>query len=308
MELALPIAIGRIAIRAGTPLLLSTLGEVYTERSGVLNLGLEGMMAIGAVFGFIAGLKTGNPWIGLLAASIAGACVSLIHAFLSISLHVNQVVSGLALTMFGLGLSSVVGRGYVGIRGVVIKELPIPFLYNLPVLGEVLFRHDIVVYISAIIALVMWFILFKTKVGITIRSVGENPSAADALGVNVYFWRYVCTILGGFLTGLSGGYLSLCFTPAWTERMTAGRGWIAVALTIFSMWSPLRALIGAYLFGLAEAAQYALQKYGISAYLLGMLPYSLTILVVLIGAEETIRKRIGAPSSLGMPYIRGEKR
>ncbi len=307
MELTLPIAIGRIAIRAGTPILLATLGEVYTERSGVLNLGLEGVMAIGAVSGFIAGLRTGNPWAGLLIAAVAGACVSMIHAFLSVSLHVNQVVSGLALTMFGLGLSSVIGREYVGIRGVVIREAPIPVLCDFPVVGRILFRHDPAVYLTVIIALIMWLVLFKTKAGISIRSVGENPTAADALGVNVYLWRYACTILGGFLTGLAGGYLSLCFTPAWTERMTAGRGWIAVALTIFSMWSPLRAVIGAYLFGLAEAAQYALQKYGISAYILGMLPYALTIVVVLVGAEETIRKRIGAPSSLGLPYIRGEK-
>jgi len=301
------------AIRAGTPLLLGTLGEIYAERSGVLNLGVEGMMIMGAVTGFGLTLATGNVWLGILCAAIVGGLFALIHAFMSITLRVNQVVSGLALTMFGLGMSGLLGKAYVGIPLLCpLRSVSVPVLSTIPALGPLLFQHDQLVYLSIALVPLLWLILFKTRVGINIRSVGENPATADALGVNVYRVRYFCVLLGGVLAGLGGAYLSVAYRPAWTEGMTAGIGWIVIALTIFAMWSPGRALIGAYLFGGVQALQYRLQPpppagLGISPNLLAMLPYALAIIVLLAGTQETIRKRMGAPSALGTPYVRGEK-
>ena len=296
------------AIRAGTPLLLGTLGEIYAERSGILNLGVEGMMIMGALAAFGVAHKTGNPWLGVLVAAIVGGLLSLIHAFLSITLQADQVVSGLALTMFGLGVSGLLGKKYVGEPlKKNIRPIEIPVLSKIPVIGKILFQQDPLVYLSIFLTILLWFILFKTKIGISIRSVGENPAAADALGVNVYLVRYCCTVLGGILAGIAGAYLSVAYVPAWIERMTAGRGWIVIALTIFAMWSPIRALFGAYLFGGVEALYFRLQPYGIPTSLLGMLPYGATIIALLIGTEETIRKKIGAPSALCKPYVRGEK-
>jgi len=196
------------AVEAGTPLLLATLGEIYAERSGVLNLGVEGMMIIGSITAFSIALITSNPWLGIILAAIAGGILALIHAFASITLRANQIVSGLAITMFGLGLSGLLGKNYVGLPlPSHIRPVPIPFLSNIPVLGPFLFKHDLLVYISLILVPILWIILFKTKVGINIRSVGENPAAADALGVNVYRIRYFCVIFGGVLAGLAGAYL-----------------------------------------------------------------------------------------------------
>ncbi len=292
-------------IRAGTPLLVGTLGEIYAERSGVLNLGVEGMMIVGAVVGYIVTYRTGNPWLGVLAAAIAGGLLSLIHAFISITLGVNQIVSGLALTMLGLGLSSIMGKDYVGIAlPSTIIPIKIPVLSELPIIGEALFHQDPLVYFSLALALVMWLILFKTSLGIMIRAVGENPAAADAAGVNVYAIRYACVFIGGLLSGIAGAYLSESYTPVWIENLTAGTGWIIIGLTIFSLWSPIRAILGAYLFGGIRVLQFRLQPLGISPNLLAMLPYASTIIALLIGAKETIRKRIGAPSALGQPYIR----
>ncbi|RLG40319.1 MAG: ABC transporter permease [Thermoproteota archaeon] len=296
------------AIRAGTPLLYATVGEIYAERSGIMNLGVEGMMIMGAVSGYGVGIITGNPWLAILTAGLVGALMGLIHSVLSINFRVNQVVSGLALTMFGLGLSSLAGAKYIGVpKRASLTTVKIPFLSKIPVIGEVLFNQDPIVYASFIVVPFLWFFLFKTKAGIIIRSVGENPAAADALGVKIYLVRHLCTVFGGFMAGLAGAYLSVVYTPAWVENMTAGRGWIAVALTIFSLWNPLRAMLGAYLFGGVEAVQFNLQAYGIPPDILGMMPYLLTILVMVFGAEERIRKRLGAPSALGVPYVRGEK-
>jgi simple sugar transport system permease protein len=298
----------KAAIPAGTPLLFGTLGEIYAERSGVLNLGIEGMMIMGAVTGFGVTLTTGNVWLGIAAAAMVGGVLSLIHAFLSITLRANQVVSGLALTMFGLGMSGLVGKMYIGKPlPFQLRSVPIPLLSELPFLGPILFQHDPLVYLSFFLAPFFWFFLFKTRVGISIRSVGESPATADALGVNVFLVRYLCVILGGILAGMGGAYLSVVYAPAWIEGMTAGAGWIVIALTIFSMWSPLRALLGAYLFGGVKVLQYRLQKYGISPNLLAMLPFIFTIIVLLAGTGEVIRKRIGAPSALGIPYAREEK-
>ncbi len=301
------------AVRSGTPLLLGTLGEIYAERSGVLNLGVEGMMIIGAVTGFGVTLATGNVWAGILLGAIVGGLSALIHAFLSITLRANQVVSGLALTMFGLGISGLIGGLFVGIPlSSPLRPISVPLLSNLPILGYFLFKQDPLVYLSMALVPLLWFILFRTKAGINIRSVGESPATADTLGVNVYKLRYLCVFFGGLLSGLGGAYLSVAYRPAWTEGMTAGIGWIVIALTIFSMWSPGRALIGSYLFGGVEALQYRLQPpppygLGISPNILAMLPYVLAVIVLLAGTRETIRKRMGAPSALGTPYIRGEK-
>jgi len=298
------------AVAAGTPLLFGTLGEIYAERSGVLNLGIEGMMAVGAVTAFGVTLTTQNVWLGVTAAAAIGGLLALVHAFLSVTLRANQVVSGLALTMFGLGLSGLLGKPYIGRplpSSLIIRSTYVPILRDIPILGRVLFQQDLLVYLSMALAVLLWFILFKTRLGISVRSVGEDPATSDALGVNVYRTRYLCVLLGGALAGLAGAHLSVAYAPAWTEGMTAGRGWVVVGLTIFSMWLPHRALLGAYLFGGVEALQYALQPLGFSPQILGMLPYIFAIVVLLIGTRETIRKRLGAPAALGLPYSRGEK-
>ncbi len=298
----------KAAIPAGTPLLFGTLGEIYAERSGVLNLGIEGMMIMGAVTGFGVTLGTGNVWLGIALAAIAGGLLGLVHAFLSITLQANQVVSGLALTMFGLGMSGMLGKRYIGTPlPCRLRVAPIPLLKEIPFLGSILFQHDPLVYLSVLLVPLLWFVLFKTRAGISIRSVGEAPATADALGVNVFLVRYLCVFLGGVLAGLGGAYLSVVYVPAWIEGMTAGAGWIVIALTIFAMWSPGRALIGAYLFGAVKVLQFRLQPLGVSPNLLNMLPFIFTIIVLLAGTGEVIRKRIGAPSALAIPYAREEK-
>ncbi|RZN62518.1 MAG: ABC transporter permease [Thermoproteota archaeon] len=291
---------------SGTPLLYSTLGEIYAERSGVMNLGVEGMMIMGAVTAFIVGKITGNLLLAVLTAILVGIALSLIHAFVSITMRGNQTVSGLALTMFGLGLSSVIGIKYVGSPGISFNPIRIPFFSQIPLLGP-LFRMDALFYLSIILAVVMWYILFRTKIGIRIRACGENPAVADALGVNVSLIRYACTAIGGGLAGLGGAYLTTVSAPFWGDVMTtAGRGWIAIALVIFSFWSPLRAIVGAYLFGGIEAIQFNLQAYGIPTDILGMMPYIATI-VVMIFSMSGMKRRFGAPAALGVPFVREER-
>ncbi|GFP18887.1 simple sugar transport system permease protein, partial [Candidatus Hakubella thermalkaliphila] len=231
----------RVAIPAGTPLLFGTLGEVYAERSGVLNLGIEGMMIMGAMTGFGVTHATGNVWLGVVAAALVGGLLALLHAFTSVTLRVNQVVSGLGLTMLGLGLSGMLGKRYIGQPPAArLGAVTLPVLSDLPVLGSLFFRFDPLVYLAVILVPVLWFVLYKTRWGVTLRSVGENPAAADALGVNVVAVRYLAVFFGGVMAGLGGGYLSLAHTPAWIEGMTAGAGWIVIALTIFAMWDPAR--------------------------------------------------------------------
>ena len=298
-----------MAIRSGTPLLLGAVGEIYAQRSGVMNLGLEGIMLVGAITGFATTLATGQVWLGFIAACLAGLALALIHAFTSVSLYANQVVSGLALAMLGLGLSSLMGRAYVG-QPMPYRLLPtpVPGLADLPVVGPAFFDQDPIVYLALVIALVAWFVLYRTRWGIMVRAVGDDPASADAMGVDVYAVRYACVAFGGAMSGLAGAYLSLVYTPAWFEGMTAGRGWIAFALVIFALWDPLKAILGAYLFGATEALQYFLQtSLGLSAPLLGMIPYAATILAMLVAVSETLRRRVGAPAALGKPYIREER-
>lgn len=296
------------AIPAGTPLLFGTLGEVTAERSGVLNLGVEGMMIVGAVTAFGVTRSTGNIWLGIGAAALAGGMLALVHAFASITLRVNQVVSGLALTMLGLGLSGLVGKRYIGIPPRTrFAPLAIPGLSDVPVLGPLLFRHDPLVYVAVALVPILWFMMYKTRWGITLRSVGESPATADALGVNVFAVRYLAVVVGGLLAGVGGAYLSVVYTTAWIEGMTAGAGWIVIALTIFAMWDPGRALLGAYLFGGVRVLQYRLQPLGISPNLLNMLPFVFTILVLMLSTGEAMRRRIGAPAALMQPYSREER-
>jgi simple sugar transport system permease protein len=306
-----------ITLRAGTSLLYATIGEIYAERSGILNLGVEGMMMLGAVSAFAIAYHTGSLLLGLLMALLAGGLLGLVHAFLSVSLRANQVVSGLTLTLFGSGLASFLGQRLgpggtrlVGLVGPSLTQIPIPVLSDLPVVGTSLFSQDILTYGLYLSVPLAWWYLYKTRPGLYMRAVGENPQTADAMGIRVGLNRYAYTVLGGALAGLGGAHLSLAYTKGWTENITGGRGWIAVALVIFATWDPLRAVVGAALFGGINAIQFRMQAAGttIPAALLNMLPYIATIVVlVVITWWETLRKRVGAPGALGVPYAREEK-
>jgi simple sugar transport system permease protein len=301
------ISVAQRTLIAGTPLLLGTIGEVICERSGILNLGVEGVMAIGAVSAFIVTFVTGNPWLGMLVAIIAGALISIIHAFVSITLHASQVVSGLALTMLGLGISGLVGKPYIGKPLTVKMETwPIPVLSDIPVLGPIFFDHSPYFYLAILLAVIAWFILENTRLGITVRSAGENPKATETQGVSVYRVRYWCVIIGGAFSGMAGAHLSTSYSKSWIEGMTAGRGWIVIALTIFALWNPMRAMVGAFLFGGIFVVQYLLQPLGISPNFLAMLPYIFTLLVLFIGALRDSRK-LNPPAMLAEPYRRGER-
>jgi simple sugar transport system permease protein len=311
------VSILAVTIRAGTSLFYATLGEILTERSGILNLGLEGMMIVGAVSAFAAAFATGSLWLGVLAALVSSGLLASIHAFLTITLRANQTVTGLALTIFGTGLASFLGqrlgpggRPLVGQIGPRFGRLPLPFLADIPFLGRSLFQQDLLVYLAYVLVPLSWFFLYKTRPGLHLRAVGEDPRTADAMGINVTATRYACTILGGMLVGLGGAHLSLAYTPGWTEGLTAGRGWIAIAMVIFATWDPVRAVIGAVLFGGINAVQFRMQAMGstIPAAFLSMLPYAFTIVVLtLITWWEAFRKRVGAPAALGLSYAREEK-
>lgn len=296
-------------IVAGTPLLLATMGEVIAERSGILNLGVEGLMSAGAVTAFIVTFTTGNPWLGMIAAILVGALLSAIHGFVCINLRANQVVSGLALTMLGLGLSGLWGKPYIG-RPLETKMnfFRIPGLHKIPVVGKAFFSQDAYVYLSVVLGLAVWFVLKYTKLGITIRSVGENPRASETQGIRVGLVKHLSVMAGGAFAGMAGAHLSTAYSKSWIEGMTAGRGWIVIALTIFALWEPGRAFLGAYLFGLIFVMQYILQPLGISPNLLGMLPYLTTLAVLLVmGMSQSGRRRMHAPLTLGEPYTRGER-
>ena len=304
------IALFSAAVESGTTLLYPTIGEIFTERAGILNLGVEGMMIMGAFFGFVVTYITKNPYIGFLAGVLAGGVAALIHAFVSITLRGNQVVSGLALTIFGLGFTNFYGQRWINLRSpVTVSQMSIPLLSKIPYIGPIFFQQDALVYTSYVVAIVMWFILYKTKVGVHLRATGQNARAADAMGVNVYATRYWWTFFGGLLAGAGGAYLTIAYAPFWLDGMTAGRGWIAIALVIFAMWDPLNAMIGAYLFGGIDALQLQLQAVGVTipSSLLNMLPYLLTLIVIIIATLIVRVKHISAPKELGVPYNREEK-
>ncbi len=290
---------------ASTPLLLAATGELVVERSGVLNLGVEGMMIMGSVAGFAVAQVTGNPYLGALAGIVGGAIFSLLFAFLTLSLVANQVATGLALTILGLGLSGMIGEGFVGQPGIKMVAIYIPVLTDLPLVGKLLFGQDAIFYTSLIlVAAVSWF-LFKTRAGLMLRSVGDNPKSAHALGIPVIRIRYMAVMFGGACAGLAGAHLSLVYVPQWVEGMTAGRGWIALALVVFASWRPARVLVGAYLFGAVTIAQFHAQAFGIPipAQFLTSLPYIATIVVLVLIARNRRMTMINTPASLGQPFV-----
>ena len=317
------IIILQAGVASGTVLLFATLGEILAERSGILNLGVEGMMLIGAMTGYSVTIHTGNPWLGILVAMLFAGVISQVHAFISISLHADQVVSGLALTFLGTGLSLVLGEGLSKSGTVALMpSFSIPLLSLIPIIGPIFFTNqNVLVYIGYILTPLVWFYINRTRPGLHLRSVGEYPSAADALGINVYRTRYLYVFIGGMLAGLGGATISLAVAPGWfSELTTAGQGWIAVGLVIFAQWDPIRAAVGSYAFGALRRLILDIQgpvlllgfknPFYYNSYLgffLQMLPYAFTVIVLVIGSREAIRKRLGAPAALGNPYIRGER-
>jgi ABC-type uncharacterized transport system permease subunit len=298
---------------AAMPLLYATLGELLCEKVGNLNLGIEGMMLMGAVMGFRVGLATNNPVLAVIAALLAGGVGAAMFAFLTVSLRANQVVTGLTLTIFGGGFAGLVGRDVVGVPLAIgirdsFNTIPIPFLSDIPLIGKPLFDQDILVYAGFLVMILMIFYFKKTRAGLNTRAVGENAAAADASGINVTLYKYVNIIIGGALCGLGGAYMTLVTIPVWQENVVAGRGWIAVALVIFASWRPAKALLGALVFGALSILGYRLQAMGISVsqYLVDMIPYIATILIVIISTQKN-RKEDLPPADLGNPYFREER-
>ena len=292
-------------IGAATPLLLAALGELVVEKSGVLNLGIEGMMLAGAVTAFATAIVTGSSGLGIVTGALAGAALALIFAVLTMTLLANQVATGLALTIFGIGLSALVGSGFVGTPAERLPRLAIPGLSDLPVLGSLLLRHDFLVYLSLLMTgAVAWF-LARSRAGMVLRAVGESHEAAHSIGYPVIRIRYLAILFGGVMSGLGGAFLSLSYTPMWVEEMTAGRGWIALALVVFAAWRPWRLLLGAYLFGGVTILQLYAQGSGLfhlPAQLLSMLPYLATIVVLTIISAGPWKGRLNAPACLGRPF------
>ncbi|NCP15694.1 ABC transporter permease [bacterium] len=310
-------------VASGTVLLFATVGELFAERSGVLNLGVEGMMLIGAMSGYSVALATGNPWLGVLVAMLAAGLLSQIHAFIAITLQADQVVSGLALTFLGAGISLVLGEGLSKAGTVsLLPSASIPLLSQIPFLGPIFFKEQsYLVYIGYLFVPMAWYYINRTRPGMHLRAVGEYPAAADALGINVYRLRYLYVFIGGVLAGLAGATISLAVSPGWfSEMTTGGQGWIAVGLVIFAQWDPFRAAVGSYAFGALRRLILDIQGptmlLGMRnpfyynpywGFFLQMLPYAFTIIVLVIGSREAVRKRLGAPAALGNPYIRGER-
>ncbi|WP_438956541.1 ABC transporter permease [Cognatiyoonia sp.] len=280
---------------AATPILLAAIGELVVERAGVLNLGVEGMMITGAVCGFVVAVNTGSPWLGFLGAAVGGALLSVLFGILTQYLLSNHVATGLALTLFGLGVSSLIGQGYVGIKGPEFPDWYIPILGDIPIIGEILFQHDPMVYVGLLICFGVWVFLKYSRLGLVLRAVGENHDAAHALGYKVVRVRMAAIMFGGACAGLGGAYLSLVRVPQWTEGMTAGAGWIALAIVVFASWKPGRLLLGAYLFGGVTVLQLNLQAAGVAIPIeyLSMSPYLATIVVLVIMSAGR------APGSLG---------
>lgn len=317
------VVILQAGVATGTVLLFATIGEILAERSGVMNLGVEGMMLIGAMSGYSVAIKTGNPWLGVLTAMLFAGLISQIHAFITITLQADQVVSGLALTFLGTGISLVLGEGLSKAGTVsLMPAFSFPVLSQIPLLGPIFFtRHSVLVYFGYLLIPLTWYYINRTRPGMHLRAVGEYPAAADALGINVFRMRYLYVFIGGMLAGLAGATISLAVSPGWfSELTTAGQGWIAVGLVIFAQWDPVRAAVGSYAFGALRRLILDIQGptvlFGAAnpfyynpywGFFLQMLPYAFTVIVLVIGSREAMRKRIGAPAALGVPYIRGER-
>ena len=292
-------------VTASTPLLLAAIGELVVERSGVLNLGVEGMMIMGAVCAFATSLTTGNPYLGIIAGMAGGIAMAALFGLLTLGLVANQVATGLALTLLGLGLSGMIGENFVGTPGIKLEPIAIPLLSSLPVIGKGLFAHDLLFYIAIVLVIAVSWLLFKTRWGLIIRAVGENHGSAHALGYNVIRVRFVAVLFGGICAGLSGAYLSLVYTSLWIENMTAGRGWIALALVVFASWLPGRIAVGAYLFGAVSILQFHAQGagVGIPSQLLSALPYLATIAALIIISRNRNVARVNTPSCLGQAFV-----
>ncbi len=311
-------------VATGTVLLFATIGEIFAERSGVMNLGVEGMMLVGAMSAFGVTVSTGNPWLGILVAMLAAGLVSQVHAFITITLQADQVVSGLALNFMATGISLVLGETLNKAGTVALMQsYDIPLLNLIPIIGPVFFTNQkLLVYLGYILFPLAWYYINYTRPGLHLRAVGEYPAAADSLGVNVFALRYFYVFVGGMLAGLAGATISLAISPGWfSELTTAGQGWIAVGLVIFAQWNPMRAALGSYIFGALRRLVLDIQGpqtllFGLAnpfyynpylGFFLQMLPYAFTIIVLVIGSREATRKRLGAPTALGVPYIRGER-
>ena len=292
------------AIKTGTPLLLVALGEMICEKSGVLNLGQEGMMLMGAVCGFIATSNTGSLVFGIMMAMLAGTLMSLLFGVISMHLRANQVATGLALTIFGTGLSAFIGSTYVGQTVKGFQAFVIPGLSDIPFIGALLFKHDPLIYLSWLIAIVVGWFCVKTRGGLILRAVGENPHNANAIGLPVLKVRYLAILFGGAMAGLAGSYMSLVYTPMWMENMTGSRGWIALALVVFASWKTKNLILGAYLFGIASIMHLVLQGLGmkISPSLLAMLPYLATLIVMIFIGSNRMKEKLSAPMSLGQTF------
>ena len=299
-----PLLLFATLIVASMPILYAAIGELVVERSGVLNLGVEGMMIIGAVCGFVVAVETGSPVLGVFAAMAAGAALSLLFGILTQLLHANQVATGLALTLFGLGLSALIGQSHAGIRPPPFPQSGLGALGEIPVLGTLLFGHDALVHAAAVLVVAVWWFLGRTRAGLALRAVGENHDAAHALGYRVVAIRLGAIAFGGACAGVGGAYLSLLRVPQWTEGATAGAGWIALALVVFSSWRPFRVVLGACLFGGVSLLQLNLQAVGVEidpAYL-SMAPYLVTIAALAVMSGTGRGARLGAPASLGKPF------
>ncbi|MCK4566777.1 MAG: ABC transporter permease [Candidatus Thorarchaeota archaeon] len=291
---------------AATFFLLPTLGEIITERSGILNLGIEGMMISGAAGSFAVAYTTGNIWLGLIAGMLIGGGLAFIHGIVTITFGRNQVVSGISLTIFGTGLSGLLGLGFAGLPLVPLQPIVIPGLSAIPFLGAVFFNKNILVYLSFIMVPVLWFFLFRTRYGIIVRTVGENPIAAYTQGIDVNRVRYLCVIFGGMMCGLGGAYLTLGWIPLWVEGMTNAKGWIVIAIVVVGLWHPIGILFGAYIFAAFEVLQFTFQSLGIAPAFLNMMPSLTTILVLVIWGillnVQKVKRIIGAPTALCVPF------
>lgn len=302
MSAWLPIVTSTVV--AATPLIYAALGETVVEKSGVLNLGIEGMMLVGAVAGFAATLASGSAVLGFVAAAAAGMAMALIFAVLTLSLQTNQVATGLALTLFGIGLSAFVGHDLAGTPLPGVKALEIPVLGDIPLLGPLLFHYDPLVYLSLLLLLGVSYFLARSRAGLKMRAIGESPEVAHAIGHPVIRVRYLAVLFGGATSGIAGAYLSLVQTPMWVEGMTAGKGWIALALVVFGTWKPLRVVCGAYLFGGVTVLQLYAQGFGLGlpSEVLSMLPYLATIVVLVIICRDPKTILLNQPVSLGRSY------
>jgi simple sugar transport system permease protein len=303
-ELEIPVAILVATLRAATPLVLAGFGELVTERSGVLNLGVEGMMLMGASIGFIGTVATGSPIVGLLLAMLAGAALSLVFGVLTLSLMANQVATGLALTIFGVGFSALVGVSWIGTPLQGLSTDIWPNLSTQPPIVQQLMLLDPIVWIAVLLPFAVQRFIYRTRAGLVLRAVGESHDVAHALGYSVLRIRYLAVLFGGAMSGLAGAYLSLAYTPMWSDNMVAGRGWIALALVVFSTWKPLWLALGSLLFGFVTIAQFQAEGLGLdlSPHLLAMLPYIATIVVLVLISRDATRLKLNAPAALGRPF------